>query len=51
MTKFQSYSHMTVHQKAGKKLDGLDLKEKDIQGDRGKNIGKYHRYWHGFILR
>jgi hypothetical protein len=25
-----------VRQKAGKKLDGLDLKEKDIQGDRGK---------------
>ena len=36
MTKFQSYSHTTVCQKAGKKLDGLDLKEKDIQGNRGK---------------
>ena len=36
MTKFQLYSRTTVHQKAGKKLDGLDLKEKDIQGNRGK---------------
>ena len=36
MTKFQLYSRRTVHQRAGKKLDGLDLKEKDSQGDRGK---------------
>ena len=36
MKKFQSYCRTTVHQKAEKKLDGLDLKEKDIQGDRGK---------------
>ena len=28
--------HTTVRQKAEKKLDGLDLKEKDIQGNRGK---------------
>jgi len=36
MMKFPSYYRTTGRQKAEKKLDGLDLKEKDIQGDRGK---------------
>ena len=36
MMKFPSYCCTTGRQKAEKKLDVLDLKEKDIQGDRGK---------------